>query len=249
MKATKVKHTKAQLAPASSPTPSTAVLYLRVSSREQGDSRLGLEAQESFCRSVALSMGIEVSRVFIDIGTGAKHPLKRPQFKQAATLALTTGSYFMVSCLDRLSRNFSHSVEFLEGKLMPMQPRLLIAESPKASMLELRLRAVIAAEERDLISKRTKAALAAKKVREPEFVNGRSGHEQHLAKVSQNREKALRQAAYLKRSGSTWQAVAERLNEMGYRTSTGTLWRGAYLGQLMRQYKPESHVLRANVPS
>lgn len=243
MKATKVSRTKAQPAPAPAPVSPTAIIYVRVSSREQGDSRLGLEAQQAFCRSICQSMGLEVLAVYEEVGTGAKHPMKRKEFMQAVVHANAMGAALVVTKLDRLSRNFGHAVQLLEGSLLPVTPKLMIAESPNATQLELRLRALIAAEERDLVSQRTKAALAAKKARDASFINGITGHEQHHARVSQNREEVLRRAAYLKRSGSTWSAVAERLNEMGYRTSTGTLWRGAYLGQLMRKYKPESRVL------
>jgi DNA invertase Pin-like site-specific DNA recombinase len=222
---------------------SSAVIYCRVSRREQGISGLGLEAQEEYCRRTCQGMGLQVAAVITEVGTGTKNPLNRVPFMQAVALANANGALLMVAKLDRLSRDYIRTAQLLEGELLPVTPTIVIAESPNAKMLELRFRAIIAAEERELISARTKAALAAKAAREPEFVNGRTGKDDYLKRVDDTVQAAMRKAAYYRRSGNTWAQTAARLNEAGFRTSRGTLWTGNYLCKQFAA-NPESHCTR-----
>ena len=54
-------------------TPSArAIAYLRVSTDQQAESGLGLEAQEAAVRSAASRLRLEVVRVFVDGGTSGK---------------------------------------------------------------------------------------------------------------------------------------------------------------------------------
>lgn len=223
------KNRKPSLHTVEKKTATSAVIYCRVSTREQGDSGLGLEAQENFCRNVCAQMGLQVLAVFTEVSSGAKNPLKRPEIMQAITVANNNDALLVSAKLDRLSRDYITAAQLLEGQLLPATPTVLIAESPNAAMLELRLRAIIAAEERELISKRTKSALDAKRQRQPEFVNGRTGKEQYLESVDSNTEAVMKKAAYYRRSGLSWSKVADRINDLGYRTSRGTLWTANYL--------------------
>ena len=67
----------------------------------------------------------------------------------------------MVAKLDRFSREVYHVTGYCDRYFFAERtPDLICAESPKASMLEIRIRAVVAQEEREMIGKRTRAALA-----------------------------------------------------------------------------------------
>jgi DNA invertase Pin-like site-specific DNA recombinase len=226
------------------PEPTSVVLYLRVSTKEQGDSRLGLEAQEQQCRDACERLGLEVAGVYTDVCSGAKNPLKRAQMPAAVQKAVDTNSFLMVAKLDRLSRSLADAGAYIENKLYPVTPKLLIADSPHISSLELGLRIVLAAEERSYISQRTKAALAAKAIREPEYIHGITHREQYLDSVDANTKECLRRASYYRREGHSWDTVADKLNNLGTRTSTGSFWTGNYLCRLQGKRKANKRTLK-----
>lgn len=126
------------------------VAYLRVSTKGQGESGLGLEAQREYIRQAADSQGWTVVNEFIDSGvSGTIHPLDRPE----GAKAFATGLPVVVAKLDRLSRD----VEHISG-LMKRSP-FKVASMPLASTMELHIYAMLAEQERTFISQRTKDAL------------------------------------------------------------------------------------------
>ena len=139
------------------------VAYVRVSSREQGRSGLGLEAQRAaltaFCAGKA-----EIVEWFTEVESGKRVSdtlAKRPQLKAALDLASSIGGSLVVSKLDRLSRD----VHFISG-LMAHKVAFIVAElGPDVDPFMLHIYAAFAEKERSMISHRTKAALAAMKVR------------------------------------------------------------------------------------
>lgn len=154
--------TKSRTAPA-------AVAYLRVSTDEQGKSGLGLEAQESACRQAAADAGLRIVEVVREIESGSADD--RPLLQQAlATVSRTRGT-LIVARLDRLSRSLCKTAEVLRDG-----HKVRVADCPNASVFELHLRAVLAQEERRLISERTRSALAAAKARGQKLGSARPGH-------------------------------------------------------------------------
>ncbi|OKH56256.1 hypothetical protein NIES2101_00280 [Calothrix sp. HK-06] len=200
----------------------SVVIYLRVSTEEQGKSGLGLEAQLELCKSVCERYGYEIAGIFTESGVSGKvPPLSRPQFQQAVELAKKIGGRIMVAKLDRLSRNLHQATGFLDG--VYDCPEILIAENPTASMLELRLKALIAQEERDMIAARTKAALAARKER-GEKPNGIAGRAAATNKARIATETAVERAQGLLERGYSYQKISDTLNSEGFTTSRGTTW-------------------------
>ena len=84
-----------------------AVGYLRVSTREQGRSGLGLAAQQREIESFAASEGFSIRSWYQDVHTGAGKDalLLRPGLATALTQAQTARCPLIISRLDRLSRN------------------------------------------------------------------------------------------------------------------------------------------------
>jgi DNA invertase Pin-like site-specific DNA recombinase len=196
-------------------------IYLRVSTEEQGRSGLGIEAQLELCKSVCEQYGHEVIGVYSELGVSGKiSPLARPQFQLAVDAAKKAGAKIMVAKLDRLSRNLHQATGFLDG--IYDCPEILIAENPGASMLELRLKALIAQEERDMIAARTKAALAVRKSQGAEL--GKAGRASATAKARATTEEAIARAKQLLAQNHGYQKIAEVLNDEGYQTSRGSSW-------------------------
>lgn len=137
-----------------SSTKAPLVAYVRVSTREQHRSGLGLEAQEEAIRRMAKEHGGKVLRVFVEQGSGADDD--RPQLAEALAYAARRRAVLAVAKLDRLSRSVAKVAATLNSGV-----QVKVAACPDASKLELHLRATIAEEERRLISERTSEALKA----------------------------------------------------------------------------------------
>jgi DNA invertase Pin-like site-specific DNA recombinase len=105
--------------------------------------------------------------VYVETQSGGDND--RPVMAQAIAHCHKTGAVLLAAKLDRLSRD----VEFIAG-LIKRVP-FVVAEHPKASTMELHVRAMISEEERRKISERTIAALAQVKVRGEKTLGGVRG--------------------------------------------------------------------------
>ena len=140
-----------------------AIAYLRVSTKRQGRSGLGLEAQREALTRFVEAEGFEIVSEFTEVetGKGADALELRPQLGAAIERARRINAPVIVAKLDRLSRD----VHFISG-LMKHRVRFVVTElGTDADPFMLHLYAALAEKERALISQRTKAALAAAKAR------------------------------------------------------------------------------------
>ena len=139
-----------------------AIAYYRVSTQRQGRSGLGLEAQRSAIARFAEAEGITILEDFTEVetGKGADALDRRPQLAAALAAAGQYKSPVIVAKLDRLSRD----VAFISG-LMAQRISFIVAElGADAEPFMLHLYATLAEKERRMISERTKAALASRKI-------------------------------------------------------------------------------------
>ncbi|MDA7643360.1 recombinase family protein [Akkermansiaceae bacterium] len=134
------------------------VTYTRVSTRRQGESGLGLEAQEAAIQNYTLENSAELVGAFVEVESGKKS--NRPELAKAIALAKRTKSKLVVAKLDRLARN----VHFISG-LLESKVDFVALDFPEANTFTLHIMAALAEQEARLISERTKAALAAAKRR------------------------------------------------------------------------------------
>jgi DNA invertase Pin-like site-specific DNA recombinase len=101
-----------------------AIGYLRVSTREQGRSGLGLAAQRFEIEAFGVREGFSVRSWYQDVqtGAGADALLLRPGLATALKQAKSAHCPLIVSRLDRLSRN----VHFISG-LMEHRVHFIVA--------------------------------------------------------------------------------------------------------------------------
>lgn len=151
------------------PDPRSALAYIRVSTEEQVVSGLGLGAQRDAIAAKADALGLEVIEWFADEGIGgAVAPLDRPGLRSALdALASGAAEHLVVAKLDRLGRNAARVLDLdalaaVEGWGIVMCD-LDIDTSTAAGRFMLGSMANAAEFERNLISERTRAALAVKK--------------------------------------------------------------------------------------
>jgi len=138
-----------------------AIAYFRVSTKRQGRSGLGIEAQREAVQRFAEAEGYTILGEFTEVETGKGSDAleTRPQLATAIHQASQRNCPVLVAKLDRLSRD----VHFISG-LMRHRTRFVVTElGPDADPFMLHLYAALAEKERTLISERTKAALAMKR--------------------------------------------------------------------------------------
>ena len=210
------------------------VLYLRVSSQEQGRSGLGLEAQE---RDIQLFLSnyaetpYEVLGRFVETHTGSDND--RPQLNAAIAQAKAEKAVLVVSKLDRLSRKVSFLASLMEDRDLDFK----VCQMPFADKFQLHIYAALAEQERDFISQRTKAALAAAKARGTKL--GAPKH--HLDALSAARtEKARKEAKKvsgvivpLRQAGASLRNICEALNSTGATTSRGTSFHPSLVSRML----------------
>jgi DNA invertase Pin-like site-specific DNA recombinase len=140
-----------------------AIGYLRVSTREQGRSGLGLEAQRKHIEEFGDREGFKIRSWHQDVqtGAGADALLLRPGLALALKGARTARCPLIVSRLDRLSRN----VHFISGLMEHRVHFIVTALGRDCDEFTLHIYASLAEQERKMISERTKAGLAAAKAR------------------------------------------------------------------------------------
>lgn len=132
------------------------VSYLRVSTEMQGRSGLGLEAQRQAVATFLHNGHRTVLAEFVEIESGSRND--RPELQRALALCRLQNAILVIAKLDRLSRD----AHFLLG-LQKTGARFVATDMPEANEMVVGIMAVIAQAEREMISKRTREALAAKR--------------------------------------------------------------------------------------
>ncbi len=138
--------------------PRLAVGLIRVSTAEQGNSGLGLEAQQASIRSFVAAQGWTLVAEYSDIASGKDD--RRPGFQAALARCRQLEAVLVAARLDRITRRAHTLSQLLEDGVS-----IRAADMPGADDLMLRIYAAMAQKERELISERTRAALAAAKAR------------------------------------------------------------------------------------
>ena len=201
------------------------ITYTRVSTKRQGDSGLGLEAQE---RDIKLylenyaTVPHEVIGSFCDVESGSK--ADRPELNKAIEQVKRTGATLLVAKLDRLSRSVAFIATLMEDK----QLEFTVATMPSADKFQLHIYAALAEQEREFISKRTKAALQAAKARGVKLGGARPEAEARHAAVKATADRnAVRVSKAIKShrsAGATYREIAEHLNQLKVTTARGGAW-------------------------
>jgi DNA invertase Pin-like site-specific DNA recombinase len=217
---------------------SQAIAYYRVSTQHQGRSGLGIEAQKAAVARFAESEGIEIlaEHVEIETGKGADALDRRPELTAALVHARKIRCPVLVAKLDRLSRD----VHFISGLMAHKVPFIVAELGADADPFMLHLYAALAEKERALISQRTKAALAQKKLQGVKLGNPRAAetigqaHAAHRAAADRFAANVLPIVENIRASGvSTYAGIAEALNGRGIRTARGGRWHATTVRNLL----------------
>ena len=214
------------------------VAYCRVSTTGQG---IGLDAQERIINEwVCANNGIILDT--IREKESGKSTANRSGLAQAIDLCMTEGASLIVAKLDRLSRDVA-DVFSIKKRL---GDRLTICDLNAADTMLLGVFASLAQKEPELISRRTKEALAEKKAQGIKLGNPNAAE----AMRAVNRlgvAKRMNEANNAPENKTAWmvirlmdgslQSKADFLNENGYRTRNGKRWTAAGVSRLIARFK------------
>jgi DNA invertase Pin-like site-specific DNA recombinase len=216
-----------------------AIAYLRVSTQRQHRSGLGLEAQRATIERFAANESLAIMAEYVEAesGKGSDALDRRPQLAAALAAAKAAKCSVVVAKLDRLSRD----VAFVAGLMAQRVPFIVAELGRDADPFMLHLYAALAEKERRVISERTAAALAAKKVAGTVLGNrsnlaqagdlGRAALMEGAEDLAQKLAPALR--AVRSEGAKTLRAMAEALNRRGVKSPRGGIWHPSSVANLM----------------
>ena len=209
------------------------VAYFRVSTDRQGTSGLALDAQRAGVERF-LAPGQTLAAAFTEIESG-RRDTNRPQLHAALAECRKRRAILLIARLDRLARNVAFIANLMESGV-----DFVAVDMPTATRLTIHILAAVAEHEREMISARTKAALAQAKARGTRLGNPRPLDALKLANAAKATKKPAQHVLDLI---STWQAqgwglrkTARELNRLNIRTPRGCQW---YACTVRAQLKPE----------
>ena len=248
-----------------------AIGYLRVSTREQGRSGLGLAAQRHDIETFGKREGFSIKSWYQDVQTGAGKDALLLRHGLAAALkeARAARCPLMVSRLDRLSRN----VHFITGLMEHKVHFIVAALGRDCDEFTLHIYASLAEQERKMISERSKAAAAVRKrkgltsgfaLRSKAYIRRLSAQSNAIQRKAATEraeayrlhiEWAFRQPGVFGTARPiSFRAAAKKLNERNLESPMGGRWAGHQLKRMALRLRidhpdgfPRREVARARV--
>lgn len=202
------------------------VVYARTSTKDQN---LGLESQKKIASDFAKNKG-EVIAVYEEQESGKNN--NRPALNKAIALAKKEGATLLIAKIDRLSRNAAFIMNLKDSGV-----DFQAVDLPDMNTLTLGIFATLAQHERELISERTKRALAVLKEKGQKLGNpnvledtkeGRKLGAKAMrvkANDNENNRKAFQLIRSMRSAGDSWAVIARALEKGGFKASKGgSVW-------------------------
>jgi DNA invertase Pin-like site-specific DNA recombinase len=214
------------------------VSYLRVSTDAQGATGNGIDAQRKAIADFVAAEGSIIVREFLEVESGSDN--ERPVMQEAMIYAQLRNAVLLVKTLDRISRDL-HFITALEKSEVAFK----IVDMPSADSFTLHIYGSLAERERQLISIRTKAALAAVKAKgvslgNPEHLTDDARAKGRQVSIEKRRKGADNFASMIgpiikghRADGLAYDAIAARLNGEGLKTKKGGEWHGMSVKRLL----------------
>lgn len=218
------------------------IAYYRVSTKRQGASGLGLEAQRDSVRTYLNGGNWRLLAEFTEVESGKKD--NRPKLEEALRMARLTNATIVIAKWDRLSRNAGFLMALRDSKV-----KFLAADMPEASELTVGIMAVMAQHERQAISKRVTEALAVAKSKGRKLGNPRLSECRNTDMTAARIAKRANYEAFtadilpvindIREGGVTSKlGIANELNRRGFVTRTGKQWTAAQISLYTKTEAP-----------
>lgn len=201
--------------------------YIRVSTALQGDSGLGLEAQERAIMAAATLRGVTIGETVAEVVSGAARKLPlRDELLERCRRGELAG--IVVSKLDRLARNASGLLALAEDaqrhgyRVIVCDPGVVIPGETANDRMFIGMLSVFAEFEREQTSERTTAALAEARARGVK-----------LGRPSRLSSETVALIRDLDARGMGLSAIARELNDRGIPSATGGQWRHSSVREVL----------------
>jgi len=208
--------------------------YLRVSTVRQGKSGLGLEAQRLAVETYLNGGAWTLLDTMVEIESGKANA--RPKLAEALALCRLKGATLIVAKVDRLSRDAAFLMNLQNADV-----DFVCVDMPHANKFTVGIMALVAQQEREMISARTKAALVAAKARGRVLGGYRGGPLPDaalagaavIAQADAFARRVQPTARALQAQGASLNAIAADLTQQGIRTARGGKWTGTAVKNLL----------------
>ena len=170
----------------------------------------------------------------MEVESGGKELVDRPVLPEAMDLCRSSNSILLVAKLSRLSRDAAFVLNLMKDSTIQFK----VAAMPDADNFQLGIYALLNQQEREQVSTRTKAALAAAKAR-----GVRLGNPKNLENWNGTRKRAARDFAdqhsnliwSLRNKGRTLREICEVLNDAGITTAKGGVFHPVQVTRILRR--------------
>lgn len=216
------------------------VAYYRVSTRRQGQSGLGLEAQRAAVSEFLGGKEHKLLKEFTETESGTKNG--RPELAAAMEACRLYQAKLVIAKLDRLARNAAFLLSLRDAGV-----DFVCCDMPDANRLTVGILAMVAEDEAERISHRTKVALAAAKARGVQLgtagarnlknrtVGSRRGNEKKTELAEARARELSSFVMPLRAQGLSLRAIADRLNEADIPTPRGLAWKAPQVQRLLKR--------------
>ena len=219
----------------------TAIGYIRVSTEQQANEGVSLDAQRAKIEAWCTHNGYELAQVYVDAGISGKSMDKRPGL-QDALKSLKKGMALVSYSLSRLARSTKDAISIGETVAKRKADMVSLSEqidtTTAAGRMMFQMLAVLAEFERNLTAERTTSALQHKKATGQKYTNitpyGFEAIEGRLVQVLAETE-VVAEIQAARSSGNTLQSIADNLNGSGIPTKTGKQWAPATIHLLLKR--------------
>ena len=210
------------------------VILKRVSTNKQGQSGLGLDAQQRdidlFLSQIKNPVVVEE---LIEVQSGGNND--RPILEKALQICRKTKSQLLVSKVDRLTRDLETLARIVKDKTV----KIRIASLPNADNFQIHLFGCLASQEKEFVSLRTKAALAAFKKKHPDRKLGNP----NIAQMNKIRKNEARRFAEehsgligsLRKKGKTLREICVILNDADMKTRNGGSYHPIQVSRILKR--------------
>ncbi len=216
------------------------IAYYRVSTKKQGESGLGIDAQKTAIKQFTNNCNDCVISEFTDIESGKNND--RSQLKLAIAETKKNNAQLLIAKLDRLSRNAAFIFALRDS-----QVDFVCADMPNANRVTIGIMAVLAQDERERISQRTKAALhelkkQGKKLGSPQNLNRLAidnGRRQRMinANINENNKRASALIVSMRNAGKSFYEITNKLNLEGFKTRRNCIFKQTQVQRLYENAK------------
>jgi len=209
-----------------------AVAYYRASTPGQGKTRLGLDAQKTNVTNCLLLIGATVVKEYCEIESGKRN--KRKELQKAIRYCRRYKKALIIADMSRLTRNAFFAAVLLEGKV-----RIISADKPYATRLDLLKDSIRYQEEGEDISRRTKQGL--EEARKRGVVLGKTGKALGALMKARTRIQAIDLTPIVEdrwaKGFNTREKLAKQFNKEGIKTFQGgdCRWHASTIHTLLKR--------------